>query len=117
VFDRIGTRLAKTPKIPVAMRKAPDKVKTNSDMGGLTKKAAASSELELSKPEYKCGKYYFYLSRWIQVFPPIFHCLFLLAKLLMPRYSAPFISMDPLLCYINRCTSHHSVVLFWIQFC
>jgi hypothetical protein len=29
----------------------------------------------------------------------------------------PLISTDPLLSYINCCTTHYSSVLFWIQFC
>jgi hypothetical protein len=38
-------------------------------------------------------------------------------QILMPCYSAPLISMDALLSYINHCTAHYSSVKFWIQLC
>jgi hypothetical protein len=39
------------------------------------------------------------------------------AKIADAKLLRPFISMDPLLSYINRCTTHYSSVTFWIWFC
>jgi hypothetical protein len=51
------------------------------------------------------------------IFPANFSLFIFTAKILMPRYSAHLISIDPCLSYINRCTAHYSSVTFWIQFC
>jgi hypothetical protein len=50
-------------------------------------------------------------------FPANFPLFAFTAKILIPSYSAHIISMDPLLSYINCCTSHYSSVMFWIWFC
>jgi hypothetical protein len=47
-------------------------------------------------------------------FPANFPLFIFTAKILMASYSAHLISMDPLLSYINRCTTHYSSVKFWI---
>jgi hypothetical protein len=49
------------------------------------------------------------------LFLPIFHCLILSAKLLIPYWLLPIISMDPPLSYIYCCTAHHSSVSFWTR--
>jgi hypothetical protein len=61
---------------------------------------------------YIWGKYYCYSSSQIRVYSRQFSIVLFCP----PNYwLRSFISTDPLLSYINRCTAHYSSVLFWTQ--